>query len=222
MMLFELLANSLPALLHGAQLTVLLAVISYMFALVLGTFIAVGRLSNYRIIRFFCMVYVDFFRGTPLIVQIFMVYFGIPSILQEIGIPFRFDRFYAAVLTLSCYIAAYISEDLRTGVRSLGTGQWDAARALGLRPSYVWAFVILPQAFRRALPSLGNEAVGILKDTSLVAIIGFEELFRKGQLIVANTYKPFEIYLLVAIIYLFLTMLTSFANRFLERRFQSR
>jgi His/Glu/Gln/Arg/opine family amino acid ABC transporter permease subunit len=218
---FQLMIESLPTLLIGARLTIFLAVISYVIALVIGTFIAIGRLSNRGVIRFLCSIYVDFFRGTPLIVQIFMVYFGIPSLMQELGLPFRFDRFYAAVITLSLYIAAYISEDLRTGVKSLGTGQWDAARALGLRPSYVWALVILPQAFRRALPSLGNEAVGILKDTSLVAIIGYEELFRKGQLIVANTYQPFDIYALVAIIYLFLTILTSLMNRYLERRFKS-
>jgi arginine/lysine/histidine/glutamine transport system substrate-binding/permease protein len=221
MMFLDLVVASLPALWQGVQLTVLLAVVSYSFALVLGTFIAVGRLSSFAFVRFLCIVYVDFFRGTPLIVQIFMVYFGIPSILQEFGIPFRFDRFYAATLTLSCYIAAYIAEDLRAGVKSLGQGQWDAARALGFRPSRVWALVILPQAFRRALPSLGNEAVGILKDTSLVAIIGYEELFRKGQLIVANTYQPFQIYLLVALIYLCLTIATSFATRFMERRFHS-
>jgi arginine/lysine/histidine/glutamine transport system substrate-binding/permease protein len=221
MPLLDLFIASLPALWQGVQLTLLLAVVSYSAALVIGTFIAVGRLSSFAIIRFLCTIYVDFFRGTPLIVQIFMVYFGIPSILQEFGIPFRFDRFYAAVLTLSCYIAAYIAEDIRAGAKSLGQGQWDAARALGLRPSHVWVLVILPQAFRRALPSLGNEAVGILKDTSLVAIIGYEELFRKGQLIVANTYQPFQVYLFVALIYLCLTMITSFANRFLERRFQT-
>ena len=124
-------------------------------------------------------------------------------------------------MTLSLYIAAYVSEDLRTGVMSLGTGQWDAAHALGLRPLYVWTLVILPQAFRRALPSLGNEAVGIIKDTSLVAIIGYEELFRKGQLIVAETYQPFEIYVVVSAIYLFLTMLTSSLNKYLERKFKA-
>ncbi|MCP9234213.1 amino acid ABC transporter permease [Mesorhizobium sp. LMG 17147] len=216
----QVMIDSLPTLLIGAKLTVLLAVISYALALLLGTLIAVGRLSNNRIISFFCAIYVDFFRGTPLLVQIFMVYFGIPSLLQDFGIPFRFDRFYAAVLTLSLYIAAYVSEDLRTGVTSLGTGQWDAAHALGLRPLYVWTLVILPQAFRRALPSLGNEAVGIIKDTSLVAIIGYEELFRKGQLIVAETYQPFEIYVVVSAIYLILTMLTSSLNRYLESKFK--
>jgi len=221
MQFLDLIIDSLPALWEGVQLTILLAVVSYSAALVLGTFIAVGRLSSSATLRVICTIYVDFFRGTPLIVQIFMVYFGIPSFLQEFGIPFRFDRFYAAAVTLSCYIAAYIAEDIRAGAKSLGQGQWDAARALGLRPLNVWSLVILPQAFRRALPSLGNEAVGILKDTSLVAIIGYEELFRKGQLIVANTYQPFQIYLLVALIYLCLTMITSLANRYLERRFQT-
>ena len=217
-MSLQLVSDSLPTLILGAKLTIALAAIAYMIAILIGTLITVGRLSGTRPVRLICAIYVDFFRGTPLIVQLFMVYFGIPSAMREMGLPFRFDRFYAAITTLSLYIAAYIAEDLRTGVMSIGAGQWDAARALGLRTSYVWAFVILPQAFRRALPSLCNEAIGILKDTSLVSVIGYEELFRKGQLIVAQTYRPFEIYAVVSVIYLLLTHLISLGSKYLSRR----
>ncbi|MER8439955.1 amino acid ABC transporter permease [Mesorhizobium sp. M1312] len=217
----QVMLDSLPVLISGAGLTILLALVAYSVSLVLGTAIAVARLSNLKTLRFAAAIHIDFFRGTPLLVQLFMIYFGIPSLLSELGLSFRFDRFYAAITALSLYSSAYIAEVLRTGVQSLGLGQWDAAKSLGLRTSLVWLLIVLPQAFRRSIPSLGNEAIGMLKNTSLVSIIGFEELFRKGQLIVAENYQPFQIYVMVALIYLSLTVLTSAVNRLLEHRFRT-
>ncbi|MDQ0323882.1 His/Glu/Gln/Arg/opine family amino acid ABC transporter permease subunit [Pararhizobium capsulatum DSM 1112] len=218
---FQTMFNSFPILLSAAGITVLLAFLAYCASLILGTIVAIARLSEIKTVRFLTILYVDFFRGTPLIVQLFMIYFGIPSFIQEFGLSFRFDRFYAAILALSLYGSAYVAEVLRTGILSLGLGQWDAARALGLRTSLVWLLVVLPQTFRRSIPSLGNEAIGMLKNTSLVSIIGYEELFRRGQLIVAESYQPFEIYTVVALIYLSLTILTSILNRALESRFKT-
>jgi arginine/lysine/histidine/glutamine transport system substrate-binding/permease protein len=217
----QVMLDSLPVLISGAGLTILLALVAYSVSLVLGTAIAVARLSDWKTLRFAAAIHIDFFRGTPLLVQLFMIYFGIPSLLSELGLSFRFDRFYAAITALSLYSSAYIAEVLRTGVKSLGLGQWDAAKSLGLRTSLVWLLIVLPQAFRRSIPSLGNEAIGMLKNTSLVSIIGFEELFRKGQLIVAENYQPFQIYVMVALIYLSLTVLTSAVNRLLEHRFRT-
>lgn len=210
--------NSMPTLLAGALVTLLLTVISAVFGLIAGSLLGIARLSPMVWLRWAARAYIDFFRGTPLLVQIFMIYFGIPALIQSLGIQFTFDRFAAAIVALSLNAAAYIAEIVRAGIQSIELGQSEAARSLGLNSVQTMRYVIFPQALRRMLPPLGNEFISLLKDTSLVAIIGFEELFRQGQLIVATSYKPFEIYTAVAIIYLVLTLLSSQGFSYLERR----
>lgn len=209
--------NALPVLLAGALVTLALASISAFLGLLGGSLLGIARLSSLSWLRWIARAYVDFFRGTPLLVQIFMIYFGIPALIQSLGIQFTFDRFIAAVVALSCNGAAYIAEIVRAGIQSIELGQSEAARSLGLNPVQTMRYVIFPQALRRILPPLGNEFISLLKDTSLVAIIGFEELFRQGQLLVATTYKPFELYTAVAIIYLVLTLLSSQVFSYLEK-----
>lgn len=130
-----------------------------------------------------------------------------------------FNRLTAAVIALSLNSAAYIAEIVRAGIQSIEPGQAEAAQSLGLNSVQIMRYIIFPQAFRRMLPPLGNEFISLLKDTSLVAVIGFEELFRRGQLIVAENYRAFEIYAAVAAIYLCLTLLSSQAFSWLEKRF---
>ncbi|MGF1535568.1 MAG: amino acid ABC transporter permease, partial [Elainellaceae cyanobacterium] len=166
--------------------------------------------------RFAARAYIDFFRGTPLLVQIFMIYFGMPALLQSLGFDFRLGRLFAAVLALSLNSAAYIAEIVRAGIQSIETGQREASESLGLGPVQTMRYVIFPQAFRRMIPPLGNEFITLLKDTSLVAVIGYEELFRRGQLIVSQTYRAFEIYVAVALVYLVLTLLFSRGFSLLE------
>ncbi|MEP0909824.1 ABC transporter permease subunit [Leptolyngbya sp. GB1-A1] len=209
--------NAMPTLLAGAVVTVALAAISVVVGLGLGSLIAIARLSKVKPIRWLARAYIDFFRGTPLLVQLFMVYFGIPAVLQGLGIQFSFDRFLAAVVALSLNAAAYMAEIVRGGIQSIEVGQTEAAQSLGLNSTQTMRHIIFPQALRRMLPPLGNEFITLLKDTSLVAVIGFEELFREGQLIVATTYRPFEIYAAVALIYLLLTLLSSQAFSYIER-----
>ncbi|WP_088893674.1 ABC transporter permease subunit [Leptolyngbya ohadii] len=209
--------NAMPALLAGALITIILAAISVILGLVLGSLIAIARLSHTKPIRWAARAYIDFFRGTPLLVQLFMVYFGIPALLQGLGLQFSFDRFFAAVLALSLNAAAYMAEIVRGGIQSIETGQTEAAQSLGMDSTQTMRHIIFPQALRRMLPPLGNEFITLLKDTSLVAVIGFEELFRQGQLIVATTYRPFEIYAAVALIYLVLTLVSSQAFSYLEK-----
>ena len=138
-----------------------------------------------------------------------MIYFGIPALVQELGFPFSFNPWSAAVIALSLNSAAYIAEIVRAGIQSIELGQSEASQSLGMSSVQTMRYVIFPQAFRRMLPPLGNEFISMLKDTSLVAIIGFGELFRNGQLIVAQNYRAFEIYAAVAAIYLCLTVLSS-------------
>jgi arginine/lysine/histidine/glutamine transport system substrate-binding and permease protein len=201
---------------RGVPVTLLLTVLSFLFGLLGGTLVAIALISPYQWLRTLCRIYVDFFRGTPMLVQLFIIYFGLPGLLREIGLGFTIDRLPAAIIALSLNVAAYLAEIMRGGIQSVDTGQWEACSSLGMSPVQTMKEVIFPQAFRRMLPPLGNEFITLIKDTSLAAVIGFEELFRQGQLIVATTYKAFEIYIAVALIYLVLTTLSSFFFKWLE------
>nr|WP_199332149.1 ABC transporter permease subunit [Anabaena lutea] len=213
---FTVILQSLPTLLNGVLITLQLAFLSVMFGLIGGSLIGIIRLSKITPIRWLARAYIDFFRGTPLLVQIFMIYFGLPAISQELGLTFSLNRLVAGVIALSLNSAAYIAEIVRAGIQSIEIGQSEAAQSLGLNPLQTMRYVIFPQAFRRMIPPLGNEFISLLKDTSLVAVIGFEELFRKGQLIVSENYRAFEVYAAVAVIYLCLTLVSSQAISRLE------
>jgi arginine/lysine/histidine/glutamine transport system substrate-binding/permease protein len=190
---------------RGAGVTLLLTVVSFGLGLVVAAGLAAGLLARQAWLRCACRLYVDLFRGTPLLVQLFMVYFGLPALAQSLGHPISLDRVVAAVLALSLNAAAYLAETLRGGIAAIERGQWQAARALGLSPWATLRFVVVPQALQSVLPSLANACISLVKDTSLAAVIGFEELFREGQLLVATSYRAFEVYVAVALLYLLLT-----------------
>ncbi|MEH2025718.1 ABC transporter permease subunit [Nostoc sp.] len=212
----SVISQAFPSLLQGALVTLQLTMLSVVFGLIGGSLIGIVRLSHIAPVRWLARAYVDFFRGTPLLVQIYMIYFGLPAISQELGFTFTFDRLVAGVIALSLNSAAYIAEVVRAGIQSIEPGQAEAAKSLGLSSIQTMSYVIFPQAFRRMIPPLGNEFISLLKDTSLVSVIGFEELLRKGQLIVADNYRAFEIYAGVAVVYLCLTLLSSQAFSRLE------
>ena len=205
-------------LLWGALITLMLTAFSVFFGTIGGTLLATASISGFKPLQWLCRIYIDFFRGTPLLVQIFMIYFGLPSLLQGLGLDFTFQRLPAAVTALSLNSAAYLAEIIRGGIQSIDNGQWEASQSMGMGWTQTMRYVIFPQAFRRMLPPLGNEFITMIKDTSLVAIIGFEELFRQGQLMVATTYRAFEIYAAVALIYLLLTFAASRLFSWLEKR----
>jgi glutamine transport system permease protein len=213
----EIILDALPNLMLGAVVTLQLTAISIFLGMIGGSLIGIIRLSSSRTVSLLARIYVDFFRGTPLLVQIFMIYFGLPAILKGAGIPFALNQWTAAVIALSLNSAAYIAEIVRAGIQSIENGQREASQSLGLGPAQTMRYVIFPQAFRRMIPPLGNEFISMLKDTSLVAVIGFEELFRRGQLVVAQNYRAFEIYASVALVYLVLTLLSSQFFSLLER-----
>ncbi|MBD2492237.1 ABC transporter permease subunit [Aulosira sp. FACHB-615] len=208
--------RAFPLLLQGAFVTLQITVISVILGLVSGSLIGIIRLSQIKPVRWLARAYIDFFRGTPLLVQIFMIYFGIPALVQQLGFTFSFNPFVAGVIALTLNSAAYIAEIVRAGIQSIETGQTEAAESLGLSAVEIMRYVIFPQAFRRMIPPLGNEFISLLKDTSLVSVIGFEELLRKGQLIIASNYRSFEIYAAIALVYLCLTLLSSQAFSKLE------
>jgi arginine/lysine/histidine/glutamine transport system substrate-binding/permease protein len=213
----EIIIDALPNLFRGALVTLQLTALSVFLGMVAGSLIGIIRLSPSPPLRWAARAYIDFFRGTPLLVQIFMIYFGLPALARGFGLTFTLNQLTAAVLALSLNSAAYLGEIVRAGIQSIEIGQREASESLGLGPVQTMRYVIFPQAFRRMIPPIGNEFITLLKDTSLVAVIGFEELFRRGQLIVAQNYRAFEIYASVAVFYLVLTVLSSQAFGFLER-----
>lgn len=213
----EIILKALPVLLQGAIITVVLTAVATVLGMILGSLVGIARISRFQPLRLASRVYVDFFRGTPLLVQLFMIYFGLPAVIRGLGLTFTFSREAAAIIALTLNSAAYIAEIVRGAIQSIERGQHEASESLGLGSTQTMRYVVFPQAFRRMIPPLGNEFITLLKDTSLVAVIGFEELFRRGQLIVATNFRPFEIYAGVALVYLVLTLLSSQAFGWLER-----
>ena len=213
---FDLVVNSFPLLLVGAGVTIKITALSVALGVVIGLFVGIARISRIKILRVLAAIYVDFFRGTPLLVQIFLVYFALPVITGQ-----RVDPFVAAIGSCGINSGAYVAEIFRAGIQSIDKGQMEAGRSLGMTWGQTMRYIIVPQAFKRVIPPLGNEFIALLKDSSLVSVIGFEELTRRGQLIIAKTYGSLEIWLSVAVIYLAMTLTISRFVAYLERRYKT-
>ena len=210
---FELIQRALPILLMGAGVTIEITAFSVAIGFFIGLFVGIPRISQFKILRIMAAVYADCIRGTPLLVQIFLIYFALPMAIGQ-----RVEPFIAAVAACGINSGAYVSEIFRAGIQAIDVGQMEAGRSLGLTWWQTMRFIILPQAFKNILPPLGNEFIAMLKDSSLVSVIGFEELTRRGQLIIAQTYGSFEIWMTVAVLYLIMTMAISRIVAFLEKR----
>ena len=211
---WDLVVNSFPLLLVGAGVTIKITAMSVALGVIIGLFVGIARICHFKPLRFVAAVYVDFFRGTPLLVQIFLVYFALPVITGQ-----RIDPYVAAVGACGINPGAYVAEIFRAGIQSIDEGQMEAGRSLGMTWVQTMRYIIVPQAFKRVIPPLGNEFIALLKDSSLVSVIGFEELTRRGQLIIAKTYGSLEIWISVAIVYLVMTLTISRFVAYLERRF---
>ena len=210
---FELIQRALPILLMGAGVTIEITAFSVAIGFFIGLFVGIARISQFKILRIMAAVYADCIRGTPLLVQIFLIYFALPMAIGQ-----RVEPFIAAVAACGIDSGGYVSEIFRAGIQAIDVGQMEAGRSLGLTWWQTMRFIILPQAFKNILPPLGNEFIAMLKDSSLVSVIGFEELTRRGQLIIAQTYGSFEIWMTVAVLYLIMTMAISRIVAFLEKR----
>ena len=213
---FDLAVNSFPVLLVGALVTIKITAISVALGVVIGLVVGVARISQVKPLRLLAMAYIDFLRGTPLLVQIFLIYFALPVVSGQ-----RVDPFFAAITACSINSGAYVAEIFRSGIQSIDKGQMEAGRSLGMTWMQTMRHVILPQAVKRVIPQIGNEFIALLKDSSLVSVIGFEELTRSGQLIIARTYGSLEIWPCVAIICLVMTLSISQLVAYLERRFRT-
>ncbi len=197
----ELIEKSLPFLLQGALITIEITMLSVGIGFFIGLFAGIARISRVRLLRITATIYADGIRGTPLLIQIFLIYFALPVVLGM-----HINPFVAAVTACGINSGAYVSEIFRAGIQSIDIGQMEAGRSLGLTWWQTMYYILLPQAFRNILPPLGNEFITMLKDSSLVSVIGFEELTRRGQLVIAQTYASFEIWMTVAVLYLIMTL----------------
>ena len=215
----KILADVLPSLLKGAFLTVQIASISVLCGVLVGLFVSLGKLSSNKFLRVPARIYVDVIRGTPLFVQILLLYFGFPSLCSDLfGVSMRLSPMLAGVLVCSVNSGAYVAEIFRAGIVSIDKGQWEAAKSLGMPQKMVMRLVVLPQAFKRIVPPLGNEFIILLKDTSLLSVIGVSELTRRGQLYVSVTFEAFTVYIGVALVYLCMTLAISKLVSYLEKR----
>lgn len=218
---WSLMAESIPALLYGAAVTVQLLLMTLAFggllALPLGIVAANGR----PIFRLPVMGYITFFRGTPLLVQIFLVYYGLAqfqAVRSSLFWPVLREAWVCALLTLALHTAAYTANILRGAILAIPAGQSEAAVALGMRPALIYRLVILPQAFRIGMPAYGNEMISMMKATSLASTITIMELTGTANTIVARTYAPYEVFISAALIYLCVAWLLSRLVRTLEAR----
>lgn len=211
---WSLIWDNIPILLQGAVITIQITVMAVGCGFFIGMIAALANLSRFKIVRLLVKCYVELFRGTPLLVQIFMIFFALPMVIGQ-----SINPYVAAVTACSINSGAYVSEIFRAGIQSIDKGQMEAGRSLGLTWAQTMRYIVMPQAFKAIIPPLGNEFIAMMKDTSLVSVIGFEELTRRGQLIIARTYGSFEIWTAVAIIYLIMTLSISQLVAFLERRY---
>ena len=211
---WSLIVDNLPLLLQGALVTVKITAFSVAAGFIIGMLASIANLSSFKPLRWLVRIYVDVVRGTPMLVQIFLIYFPLPQIIGQ-----RIDPFIAAVTACSLNSGAYMSEIFRAGIQSINKGQMEAGLSLGLSWAQTMRYIVMPQALKAIIPPLGNEFIAMLKDSSLVSVIGFEELMRRGQLIIAKTYASAEIWTAVAIIYLVMTQVISYFIAYLERKY---
>jgi polar amino acid transport system permease protein len=210
----------------GAKNTILLAALAVLFGVAIGLFLALMKLSKRKGLRFIASAYIEFIRGTPLLVQLFIIYYG----LQAIGVKFpdipwigailgiNFSDFMSGVLTLGINSGAYVAEIFRAGIQAVDPGQTEAARSLGMPHRMAMRYIIIPQAIRNILPALGNEFVVVIKESSIVSIIGIAELMYKADTVRGNTFQPFEPLLVAAFIYFMMTYPLSKLLAHIERR----
>lgn len=213
MTFIEILTNSFPVLMQGLRMTLIISISSIFLAMIIGLVVSLMRLSGVKVLDIISKTYVDIIRGTPLIIQAFFLYFGLPDLLN-----IRIDNLTAGIIIMSLNAGAYMSEVFRGGILSVPYGQTEAARSLGLSNAKTMRKVIIPQAVKNMVPAFINQMIISLKDTSLLSVIGLGELTQRGQIVVAATYNSFEIYFIIGVMYFVLIKLISLLGDYVERK----
>jgi len=204
-----------PILLKYIDITISMALISTAIALIIAIFIAIVKTYNIKVLSQISDIYISFFRGTPLLVQLFLLYYGLPQLFPSFS---SMDAYAASVLGLSLHFSAYMAEAIRGAITSIDKGQFEAANSLGMSQTQTFRFIILPQAIRVAIPSLMNNFIDLVKSTSLAFTLGVPEIMAKAQLEASSSFKYFESFLAVAIVYWVLVISFSYLQKKLENR----
>lgn len=210
---YHVMWESVPMLLGGLKYTLIITAGGLFFGFILGAATGLMKLSRYKILSRIAGIYIETIRGTPLMVQVMFLYFGLP-----LALGMRIPPLTASIVAISVNAGAYIAEVVRGAVQSIEKGQVEAGRSIGLSRHQTMLYIIWPQAFRRMIPPLGNQFIISLKDTSLLVVIGMGELTRTGQEIIADNFRAFEVWLTVAIIYLIITRTLSYGLSYVEKR----
>lgn len=211
--------ESTPLLIEGIKLTVSISLISLLIGMLIGFFSCIMGMSKNPVFKAISGVYIWIIRGTPMLVQAFIIYFGMPQLIQIFSPGFRIDAYTAGIITLSLNAGAYLSEIFRGGISAVPKGQSEAARSLGLSKSRTMIKVILPQAIKVAIPSMVNQFIITVKDTSILSVIGLAEVVNKAKVYVGKSYQFFATYILVAVYYLIVISILMIISKYLEKKF---
>lgn len=203
--------DSLPFLASGIPMTLLISFSGIVIGFILSIAVGLMSLSRKRWVKWPAVGYIEIFRGTPILVQVLFIFYGLP---QLIGSPI--NAVYAGIAAITVNAGAYFAEIVRGGVQSVDKGQKEAGLSSGMSPTLTFIYIVWPQALRRMIPALGNQCIVSIKDTSLFSVIGVAELVRQGQIYIATTFNALEVYLMVAILYLIITTILSLLLRWLE------
>lgn len=208
--------------LKGAHITLMITAASLVIGLLLGFIISNGKMSRRKPLRVITTIYIEMLRGTPLLVQVLILVYGIPNLITTItggSVMFNWNNMLlAGIIACGINSSAYMAEVIRSGMQAVDKGQTEAARSLGMTHSMTMRNIIIPQAFKIILPALGNEFVTLIKETSILSIISIVEVTRKGQLWAASDYQTFPAYIGVAVVYLMMTIPLSRLVNYMERR----
>ena len=212
---YSVMWESIPVLMNGVKLTILITFFGLIFGFILGSVAGLGKTSRNVFVNKLAGVYIESVRGTPLMVQVMFLYFGLP-----LALGMRVPPLVAGVTAIAVNAGAYIAEIVRGAIQSIDKGQVEAGRSIGLTHFQALVYIIWPQAFKRMIPPLGNQFIISLKDTSLLVVIGVGELTRQGQEIIAVNFRAFEVWLTVAVIYLAMTMFIAKILNVLEKKLE--
>lgn len=212
---FSFLSNYYMFFVNGAKFTIFLAFFTVLIGVMLGVVLALMKLSKKKILNLIATAYVEFIRGTPVLVQLYIVFYGLPHI--GISLP----DFVAGIIALSVNSAAYVAEIIRAGIQAVDKGQMEAARSLGMPQGMAMRHIIIPQAIKNILPALGNEFIVVIKESSIASIIGIHELMYNADTVRGNTFQPFAPLIVAAIVYFLMTFTLSKIIGTFERRMKT-
>lgn len=219
--IFKLLSRYYPFFLEGVRNTLILALFTVVLGTVLGILLAVMRMSRVTPLRWFANAYIEFIRGTPLMIQLMFLYYGLPMtgiVFPTVSFIPDFDRFMAGILAMAVNSGAYVAEIIRSGIQAVDGGQTEAARSLGFSQAQTLRMVVLPQAVKNILPALGNEFVTMIKESSIVSVIGVADLMYRTNGVISNTWLQLEALAIAAVIYFIMTFAISRLIALAERR----